>query len=245
MIRIHLKLAANTKISVRLLGYDDWQIKAGHTYAGAESRKMTMHLHESTLATRPLEIKGNTDYPDVCEAYRAVARLAPWIRMTITRCDGTPFWIEDKGDYTVETTYEASLDTRFKADIRVDAIHEGRTYLIPNYRFGPNDPAALWQELIDKYGFVNTPIGQMIVQGSLESGSIYYQFKFPTSLEKITLPPQVIRVFFVALNDTEPAWQSAPITSPEALEKSEVWVCLLSSPQLGFFLHLLLRNPQM
>jgi hypothetical protein len=227
--RIHLRLPPKTKISVRLLGFDNWQIKAGHTYAVAESRKMKINVHETNLSRRQLEINGDIDYPDVCEAYRLAARLPSWTRITIKRCDDKAFWIEDKGDYTVEAAYDSSLDTRFRFDIRIDAVHEGRTFLIQNYRFAENDPVTLWQELVDKYGFVSAQLSQMMVQGSPESGAVYYQFKLPTSLGRVTLPPQVIRVFFVALNDTEPAWESAMLISPETQEKSEVWEQLNTS----------------
>lgn len=101
-------------------------------------------------------------------------------------------------------------------------MKEGKTFLVQNYRFAENDPVALWREIVDKYGFVDTQLSQMTVTGSPDSGSVFYQFKLPTSLGRVTLPPLVIRIFTVALNDVEPALESEMIFSLETLEKSEV-----------------------
>jgi hypothetical protein len=225
-VRIFLSLAPKTKISVKLLGFDDWQVKPGHTYAVAEARKMKVTLHETTFKSRPLEIPGHTDLHDTCEAYRRVAGLPPWIDISIARCDGTPFWIEDKGDYTVETRYNPDLDTRFKCNIRVDVEKEGRSYFLENYRCTEDDPAVIWHDLVSKYGFANTPVTHLSVHGSPKAGVVRFQFKNPTSLDKVTLPAFIERLFTVSLSEDEPAWESQKLISPEILGIEEVWTRL-------------------
>jgi hypothetical protein len=96
--------------------------------------------------------------------------------ISIKRSDDQPFWIEDKGDYTVETRYDPDLDTGFSCRIRIEANKEGRVYFVDNYRCTEDDPAVIWRDMVSKYGFVNIPVTQMLVGGSARSGFIRYAF---------------------------------------------------------------------
>jgi hypothetical protein len=176
-VRIHLRLPTKTKLTVRLLGQDRWEIKAGHTYAVMEPRKMQINLHDLHLKTCRLEVPGNLELHEVCEVYRAKVGLPAWFVITIARSDGNPFWIEDKGEYTVETRYDPNLDTRPLCGIRIDTKSEGQSNFIECYRCDEIDPVAIWQDLVSKYGFANIPITQMTVEGSPSSGAIRYRFK--------------------------------------------------------------------
>jgi hypothetical protein len=120
------------------------------------------------------------------------------------------------------TRYDPDLDTRKVCNIRADAPKEGRTYILEKYRCNTEDPVAIWTDLISKYGFTSTPIGQMSVSEDPDCGFIGYCFKHSTSLDKITLPALIARVFTIHLTDID-TWGSPEILSLASQGKFEVW----------------------
>jgi hypothetical protein len=184
---------------------------------------MQITLHETNLKSRKLDISGDSDLHQTCEAYRAKANLPPSITISIERSDDQPFWVEDMADYTVETRYDPDLDTRYSCRIRIDARKEARTFILENCRCSENDPAAIWRELVSKSGFVNTQVTQMSIHGTPKDGIIRYQFKHATSLERVTFPALIARFFTIFLNDDDVPWESSEPMSPASQEKSEVW----------------------
>jgi hypothetical protein len=132
----------------------------------------------------------------------------------------SPFWVEDKGEYTAATRYDPDLDTRPLCTIRVD-VKEGRTFILENYRCDSNDPVAIWADIISKYGFAATNITQLEISGKPEDGLIVFKFKLPTSLQRITLRHLVARSFKVFLaNDP---WCSGEMLSPATHDRAKVW----------------------
>jgi hypothetical protein len=66
--------------------------------------------------------------------------------------------------------------------LRIEAVKEGRTFVIENYRCDSDDPAAIWTNITAKYGFAATNPTQLSISGKPEDGLVVFKFKLPTAL---------------------------------------------------------------
>jgi hypothetical protein len=110
------------------------------------------------LQLRKFTIEGDKSLDEVTEQLRANWGLEPWIDITITRVDKKPFWIEEKGEYTVITQYNPDRDPRPECTVRVDLAD--RTFVIERYR-AVDDPVAIWADLCKQKGrtrWMNTTV---------------------------------------------------------------------------------------
>jgi hypothetical protein len=140
-VRKHLSLAPKTRLTVIPLGLDSWSARAGFTYSVMEKREMELTLHDTARKVHKMKIAGDKSLNDLCELLRTKWNLAPWTRITVERLDKKPFWVEDKGEYSVATQYDPDLDPRPVVQIRVDLLD--RTFIVENYLVTANDPAAV------------------------------------------------------------------------------------------------------
>jgi hypothetical protein len=86
-VRKHLSLAPKTKLTVKPLGLNAWTVRAGHTYAVMESRKMRLTLHDVKGKPRVVHVAGDKSLNDLCEHLRSEWNIAPWTRITVERAD--------------------------------------------------------------------------------------------------------------------------------------------------------------
>jgi hypothetical protein len=134
-----LSITKKTHTRIKPLGLDAWSVRAGHVYAVMERRKMQITLDDVKGQPHRIQIEG-----DISRLLRTEWRLQPWIRITVKRADNKPFWVEDKGDYSVVTQYDRSLDLRPEITVRVDLVD--RTVMIENHR-AAEDPVAIWEDI--------------------------------------------------------------------------------------------------
>jgi hypothetical protein len=180
-----LSISAMKHIRIEPLGMDAWSVRPGFTYAVLEKRKMTMHLHDVKGQVHKLSILGDKSLLEVEHQLRSDWCLEPWIKITVAQSDKTPFWIEDKGEYTVVTQYDPSLDPRAECTVRIDLID--RKFIIDKYR-AVEDYAALWKDLCGKYGFQSIDASQLRGSGNPRDGLISFNPKLAVSCLNVKIP---------------------------------------------------------
>jgi hypothetical protein len=203
---------------VEMVGEDDWSLKEEYLYAVYETRQMKIRLHDVKGGVRKMPVYGDKSLQDVCEQLRALWNLEPWVRITITRQDKQPFWIEHKGHYNVITQEDSDADLRKVSTVRIDLMD--RTFIIPDYR-AVEDPAAGWADLCAKYGFQWINIQQMTVTGHPATGAIQFVAKIASSCSKVKIPHSLRRT--VESFTTDPSWKSEELVLPVAMGKEEIW----------------------
>jgi hypothetical protein len=176
--------------------------------------------HKKTV----LKLPGNATSNDACELYRSKWHLPAWGVITITRPDGTPFWVEDKGDYAASVRYDPDLDTRLSCRVRIETSKEGKLYIIDPYRCDTNDPAAIWIDVCEKYGFINPGPVHLQVSGAPGTGEIRYVYKVATALAKVTFPSYRPRTFQIYVDEEE--WNTGEILSLSTWDRDRVWAQL-------------------
>jgi hypothetical protein len=155
LVRAFLGLGQRIHIAVMPLGLDHWEIRAGFTYWVAEDRQMDIYISDTAHNRTHLTVPGNSMLEQVCVALRNKWNLPAWDNITLTRKDGAPFWVEEKGECAAIVQYDPNKDPRPKCTIKVVTSIEHKVFLIENYRPPAQDPVAIWTDICLKYGFIN------------------------------------------------------------------------------------------
>jgi hypothetical protein len=145
-----LSIPKLTHTRIEAVGLDTWGVRAGYVYAVMETKKMTLHLHDVSGQVHHVQIEGDKSLTDLCNQLRVMWGFDPWITITVARMDKHPFWVENKGEYTVVTQHDPNLDPRPLCTIGVDLID--RTLIIPDYQ-AVDYYGVIWADLCTKYGF--------------------------------------------------------------------------------------------
>jgi hypothetical protein len=213
-----LGISAMTHTRIELLGADEWSLREGHCYAVYETREMRIKLHDVNGQIRRMNVAGDKSAFEVAEILRGLWNLKPWIKITVKRKDGRPFYLEDEGHYDVLTQEDPDADPRKVCTIRVDLMD--RTFIIPDYRAVP-DTAALWTDLCAKFGFQAVNVTQMHVSGNPDAGQVTFAMKIPVSCSKVKLPHYLRRTVeaFIAADP----WKSEELILPAMMGKDEIW----------------------
>jgi hypothetical protein len=135
-----LGIPAKAHTRMELLEADEWPLREGHVYAVYEMKEMEIKLYDVSGRIRKMSIAGDKSGLEFGEILRRLWNLEPWIRITVMRKDGRPFYIEEKGHYDVLTQEDPDTDPRKVCTIRIDLFD--RTFIIPDYRAVP-DPVAI------------------------------------------------------------------------------------------------------
>jgi hypothetical protein len=85
------------KVVIIPLGIVDvqWAVRAGHTYEIRETAKLNITVHDTDGKTHKLKIEGDKTALDIEEIFREKWRHEQWIKITMARCDGKPFFMEE------------------------------------------------------------------------------------------------------------------------------------------------------
>jgi hypothetical protein len=165
-----------------------------------------------------MTVGGDKSLHDVCEQLRSLWNLDPWTKITITRADQKPFWVEHNGHYNVITQYCPDIDPRVVCTIRIDLAD--RRSIIEDYR-AVEDPVAIWADLCAKYGFQSLNASQLAVPGSPTGGLVIFGTKVPVSCSKVTIPHCLRRTVEAYIAD-EP-WRSEALVLLASLGKEDIW----------------------
>jgi hypothetical protein len=221
LVKHFLGIGSRVHIAVVPLGLDAWAVRAGFTYWVVETRQMGINITDTAHGRSRLKVPGNATIESTWEILRDKWNTPAYDHIMIRRADDTPFWIEDKGDYVVTITYDASLDTRKVCTIKVVCSKENQIYLIEDYRVAVEDPTAIWTDICSKYGFVNPGNNHLRVSGNPDLGLITYTLKLPTSVLRVQLSPHISRTFKIIEEEEE--WNTGEILSPKEFDKEQVW----------------------
>jgi hypothetical protein len=194
--------------------------RAGFVYWMSENRQMEIYVLDAQTSRTKIKLAGNSSLEDLCEICRQKWNKPIWDDVTIARADGTPFWIEEKGECLAEIRYNPAKDTRKICTIKVVCSKENQVFVIENYRVSVEDPTAIWLELCSKYGFVN-PGTHLKVEGNPDIG-IVYTYKLPASVMNVKLPVFQSRTFTIIV-DNDNVWETGEILSPAAWEREAIW----------------------
>jgi hypothetical protein len=138
---------------VNPLGFVNWEIRAGHTYEMLETGPKTIMLHDTAGKQHTFKISGATTMADLVAEVQTKKCIPEWEQVIIKRADGKPFWIEDKGTYTLVTIYDESRDNLLHVTVRFDAVD--RTYISEEFRFDPaGEPQTPFDPLFQHHGRV-------------------------------------------------------------------------------------------
>jgi hypothetical protein len=208
-------------LSARPLGLDNWEIRDGTTYVIASPEKATLRCTDVDNKKFTIEIEGDKDLNEVCEACQIQLGLKPWIRFTIKRADNQPFFIEDGDEYLVVTTYDPAKDPRAEVRLRIDLTD--RTFYIPKVRID-DDPAKIMTMLSDNYGIAKTSASQVRFPTPTPWATgqeVIIAFKGPSSCINVRLEPYTRRKFILHIAD-DPL-ETDEVILPTSLKKAEIW----------------------
>jgi hypothetical protein len=110
---------------------------------------------------------------------------------------------------------------------------EHKVYLIEDYRFPTQDPAAIWQDICTKYGFINPGPTFLQVSGHPADGLVTFTYKVSASLIDVKIQAWTSRSFKIIAKEEE--WNTGEILSPEPWGREEIWAQLSSIRALPHF----------
>jgi hypothetical protein len=110
---------------------------------------------------------------------------------------------------------------------------ESKVFLIDNYRAPALDPAAIWLDMCQKYGFVDPGPNFLRVDGHPDDGLVPFTYRVSASLVNVKLTPLINRTFKIIEEEEE--WLTSEILSPMAWGKEEIWTQLCSTRSLPHF----------
>jgi hypothetical protein len=97
-----------------------WAVRAGHTDEIREKAKLNITVFDYDGKKHRLKIEGDKTAFDIEEIFRAKWHLERWIRITVTRRDGEPFFMEEGGNYIITTQNDPDEDPRPLISVRID-----------------------------------------------------------------------------------------------------------------------------
>jgi hypothetical protein len=221
LVRNFLGLGQRIHVAVMPLGLDDWEIRAGTTYWVAETRQMDIWISDTAHNRTHLKIAGNSSLNQVCEALRSKWNLPALDDIRLARADKTPFWVEEKGEYTAVVRYDPDKDLRPRCTVKIVTTIEHKIFLIENYRPPAMDPMVMWTDICLKYGFINPGQNLLQIAGHPDDYLVTYTYKVSASLVNVKLPPYISRSFKITIDEDE--WDTGEILSPMPWGRQEIW----------------------
>jgi hypothetical protein len=110
------------KVRVGSLGIDVLEVREWFTYAAMETRKMTIKVHDTNHVSHELQIESDRPLSDLITLLCSRFGILEWHSVVIRRSDSKPFWIEDRGQYTITTQYDPDRDIRPSLRGRFDTL---------------------------------------------------------------------------------------------------------------------------
>jgi hypothetical protein len=216
------KLLGTAKpLNAKPLGFDNWEIRDGTTYAIAGAEKATLKCTDFGNKKFTIIVEGDKDLDEVCQACHAQFGLSPWIKFTIKRADNQPFFVKDGDEYLVLTTYDPAIDPRTEVRLRIDLTD--RTFCIPKIRID-SDPAKIMTMLSDNYGFSKTSASQVRFPTPTPWATgqeVPIAFKTATSCINVKLEPYTRRKFIMNIADIP--IETSEVVFQTALGKEKIW----------------------
>jgi hypothetical protein len=114
---------------------------------------MTFKFYQGDKKAVDVKAAGTASIGDVAAQVSEHLKAQVWMAVTVRRCDGKDFWVENAGKYQSEQVSDAESDPRLKLRVRYDA--PDRTFVVEEIRFDPveGDLSGLLEDLKGELGF--------------------------------------------------------------------------------------------